>query len=789
MRRLISRQLTGRCLAYGRGVTYWPLREILDQHLGLNQSHSSETVLERLGDRSILGLTLGLDVAGDLHPLEARESLHEAWVELLGEFAAEGPCVMLVEDLHWAEEPLLDLFERLLREVRGPVFLMGTARPELLARRPTWAGGLRNAASLWLEPLSQDEAASLVESLLGTELTPLLSELLDRAEGNPFFVEELLSTLIDTGVIGRENGDWVARQVSVDPIVPDSIQATLAARIDLLPAREKAALQAASVAGRVFWASPVAELLGDEPDYALLEQRDFVHRRPTSSLAGEREFAIKHALTREVAYASLPKARRARLHAALATWIERAGGGRDEHAPFLAHHYAEAVRPEDADLVWVDDEQEHASLRVSAGTWLRRAAELANSRYEIDDALALLQRALELEDGEATQAELWLAIGRAHTLRYDGEAFHVAMEKAIALSTDPELTVEACSELAFLTAFKFGMWRRKPDPDLVDGWIERALALSEGTIGSERVKSLVARACWDPTQADAADEAKALAERIGSPELNHAANSALHEVAFLAGRYAEAVAHTDAELRLIPEIASPDDRALIYWDAAVARLGCGQIGEARRLALLHDEILRRLTPHQVVHGIGLQLVVEEHAGCWEAIHGRVEEVEAAVSRNIDTPCMLNPRSLLGCALAAAYAGDDDEASRLEQAAEAVEMEGYGLTIDAPRLRLAVFREHLVTVQRLLDVPIGLSFGDLSARAARLDGLVALHDAAGVEAEAPALLRPGSYLEPFALRALGLVREDAALIEQATARFEAMGLDWHIAQTRRLVGVP
>ncbi len=153
---------------------------------------------------------------------------------------------MLVEDLHWAEEPLLDLFERLLRDVHGPVFLLGTARPELLGRRPAWAGGRRNAASLWLEPLSQDETAELVESLLGTELAPRSRELvLGRAEGNPFFVEELLATLIDAGAIARENGGWVARELASEPVVPDSVQATLASRIDLLPAREKAALQAA----------------------------------------------------------------------------------------------------------------------------------------------------------------------------------------------------------------------------------------------------------------------------------------------------------------------------------------------------------------------------------------------------------------------------------------------------------------------------------------------------------------------------------------------------------------
>src|SRR5206468_9212836 len=135
--------------------------------------------------------------------------------------------------------------------------------------------------------------------------------------------------------------------------VPDTVQAVVAARIDLLDPTEKSALQAGAVIGRVFWSGPVYELLeGLEPDLRVLEERDFIRLRLGSSIEGEREYAIKHAVTREVAYASIPKARRAHLHAALADWLERFGGGRDELAPILAHHLAEAVRSEDADLAW-----------------------------------------------------------------------------------------------------------------------------------------------------------------------------------------------------------------------------------------------------------------------------------------------------------------------------------------------------------------------------------------------------------------------------------------------------
>src|SRR5207302_799895 len=156
----------------------------------------------------------------------------------------------------------------------------------------------------------------LLGSLLGTDPPGLLREVVAQAEGNPFFMEEVLGSLIDQGLLEQRNGAWAMRELPNGFLVPDTVQALVAARIDL----------------------------------------------------------IKHAVTREVAYKSIPKARRAHLHADFASWIERFGGRRDEYAPLLAHHYAEAARPEDADLAWAGAEEEFESLRSRAVTWLRRAA-------------------------------------------------------------------------------------------------------------------------------------------------------------------------------------------------------------------------------------------------------------------------------------------------------------------------------------------------------------------------------------------------------------------------------
>jgi class 3 adenylate cyclase len=319
---------TGRCLSYGTGTAYWALGEVLREHLGLLESDAPEVALDRLGAREILGLTLGLDVARDLHPLAARDRFQDAWAEFLTDLVAERPAVLLIEDVHWAETQLLDLLEYVLGRAEGPLLVIVTARPELLEHRPGW-GARAGGELLELEPLSAQDCVRMLDEMLAGGLPFELGELVvERAEGNPFFVEELLGVLIDRGLLARQNGGWVLHELPNEFAVPDSVQAVLAARIDLLGAAEKSALQAASVIGRVFWTGPVYELVEAKPDLRVLEDRDLVRRRAGSSMAGEREYVIKHALTREVAYESLPRARRPRMHSVFAAWLERRAPGR-----------------------------------------------------------------------------------------------------------------------------------------------------------------------------------------------------------------------------------------------------------------------------------------------------------------------------------------------------------------------------------------------------------------------------------------------------------------------------
>jgi hypothetical protein len=212
-----------------------------------------------------------------------------------------------------------------------------------------------------------------------------------------------------------------------------------------------------------------------------------------------------------------------------------------------------------------------------------------------------------------------------------------------------------------------------------------------------------------------------------------------------------------------------------------------QFDEARRLAKNADELAQKLSPHHELHGLSLQLEVEELVGGWETVATLTRRAEQAVSANLDSPCARNARSLLVCAVASAVMGDEHRAAELERAAEELGMEGYDFSLESPRLRLGLLRGNLQRVGEALEAAAShnLSFG-LARLAARMDAFAALRDRRRVEEDAPPLLQAGTYIEPFALRALGIVREDETLVGQANDRLLEMRLDWHADQTDALI---
>jgi class 3 adenylate cyclase/tetratricopeptide (TPR) repeat protein len=761
----------GRCLSYGRSVTYSALADVLRQELGLRQEDSAEDILERLAGREILALTLGLDVAGDLEPRAALLRLQDQWVQLISQLAAAGPAVLVIEDLHWAAEPLVEVLERVLSDADGAVLVLATMRPDRAA--------FPAADKLSLGRLADEEVTELVEAALAAPLESRALELVTgHAEGNPFFVEEVLADLLDRGLLVRRNGGWSLRDAAVDLGIPDSVQGVLAARIDLLPPEAKEALQAASVIGRSFTPGGLAALTGSSAEVRTLVERGFV--RPT-----EPELVFKHALTRDVAYGSLPKASRARLHADFARWLV-ADDATDGRAGVLAHHYSEAVAPSIAELAWRGREEELAQLSAAALRWLRRAAELSLARFDLDDALSQLHRVAELAPGEA---EVWHAIGRVNALKFDGEAMWPAMEKAIELTEDTEALAELYAELTFESTMRGGMWKRPLEHGLVENWLARALELADAG-GAARARALVTKSTWDD-DAELAEQAVALAERIDDPVLLSYAYWARSGAAFIGLDFHEADRWAQRRFELLDRLTDPDKIAHIHYYGATAALAAGRPAEAETLVRKHDIVASRLSTHHEVHALGVLLFVEEALGHWDEVQGLQHRVERAVADNQGTPCVLNARTLFSCAVACGELGLDAEALRLEEAAveQGFQDSGMGFWLDPPPAHLALLRGDLERLDALLESS-GATWhwsqdGSLYALATKLEALIALGRTSEAEEAATPLLQPGTYLEPFALRTLGLARTDRTLTEQAVERFEAMGLGWHAAKTRAL----
>jgi tetratricopeptide (TPR) repeat protein len=744
---------------------------VLRQELGLRQEDSAEDTLERLAGREILGLTVGLDVAGDLDPRAALLQLQDQWVKLISQLGARGPAMLVIEDLHWAAEPLVELLERVLSDAQGPVLVLATMRPGRVA--------FPAADMLSLERLADEEVTELIETALAGPLEPRALELVTgHAEGNPFFVEEVLADLLDRGLLERRNGGWSLQAGAVDLGIPDSVQGVLAARIDLLPAEAKEALQAASVIGRSFTPAGLAALTGSSAEVRTLVERGFV--RPT-----EPELVFKHALTREVAYGSLPKASRARLHAAFARWLE-ADDATDGRAGVLAHHYSEAVAPGITELAWRDHDEERQQLSVAALRWLRRAAELSLARFDLDDALSQLHRAAELAPDEA---EVWHEIGRVNALKFDGEAMWPAMEKAIELTEGTEALAELYAELTFESTMRGGMWKRPLEHGLVESWLARALELAEAG-GAAHARALVTKSMWEDA-AEPSEQAVALAERLDDPVLLSYAYWARSGAAFVGLDFHEADRWAQRRFDLLDRLTDPDKIAHIHYYGATAALAAGRPDEAETLVRTHDIVASRLSTHHEVHALGVLLFVEEALGHWDEVRGLQHRVERAVADNQGTPCVLNPRTLFSCAVACAELGLDAEAQRLEEAAveQGFQDGGMGFWLDPPPAHLALLRGDLERLDALLESS-GATWhwsldGSLYALATKLEALIALGRTSEAEEAATPLLQPGTYLEPFALRTLGLARGDRALTEQAVERFEAMGLGWHAAKTRAL----
>jgi class 3 adenylate cyclase/tetratricopeptide (TPR) repeat protein len=415
----------GRCLSYGEGITYWPVVEVIKQIGSLPTDDAARPL------RSLLGETA--------EPASADE-IAWAFRKVLEHEADRQPVVCVLDDLHWAEETLLDLVEHVADLSRdAPILLLCMARPELLERRPSWAGGKWNATTVLLEPLDADETERLLAELGGVD-GELRARIVQVAEGNPLFLEEMLALARDSN------------SAKVD--VPPTIQALLAARLDQLDPAERTVLERGSVEGRLFHRGAVAAMVdGDgEVDQRLrsLVRKELV-RPDRPQFVGDDAYRFRHLLIRDAAYDALPKSVRADLHCRFAAWLEEHGQDLVELDEILGYHLEQAARYL-AELGRPDPD-----LAVAASGRLALAGRRARWRHDRRAAHLLLQRAFDLP--ERPDVHLAVDLARTSTAREavtllndavtrakeDGDAAGAALAGALAVSAGvylAEITVD-----------------------------------------------------------------------------------------------------------------------------------------------------------------------------------------------------------------------------------------------------------------------------------------------------------------------------------------------------------
>jgi class 3 adenylate cyclase/tetratricopeptide (TPR) repeat protein len=483
----------GRCLPYGEGIAFWALGEVVKAECGILESDSpteAATKLERAlpednPDRAWLKARLAPLVGAPAEPASQEES-YTAWRRFLESVAERGPTVLCFEDLHWADAAFLSFLEHLADWSESvPLLLLCTARPELREQRPSWAAGLRNATTINLAPLSEEDTARLLSLLLEQAVLPVEAQraLLDRTGGNPLYAEEYVRLLADRDVLAGKLEDVP---------FPDSVQALIAARLDTLSPERKSLLQDAAVIGKVFWAGALAEMGARdarevEQDLHELARKELVRPGRTSSMEGEQEYGFWHALVRDVCYAQIPRSSRAARHRAAAAWIERKAGERAEDlADVLAHHYLEALELAHA----VGNTEETGELEAGAIRYLALAGERALA-LDVKSAEASLSRALDLAPvGHPERAFLLERWAQAAQQQGRLEEARSALEEAIALYREQGENVAAGRALSGLVAvlWALGDPRRKeaiaealalleaqpPGPELVAAYAELA---------------------------------------------------------------------------------------------------------------------------------------------------------------------------------------------------------------------------------------------------------------------------------------------------------------------------
>jgi class 3 adenylate cyclase len=635
----------GRALPYGHGATFWPLSMIVKAEAGILETDTAAEAERRL-DRAAAAAVPDPDaaawVAGQLRRLVGaggaaggdREEAFAAWRRFLYGLAGRRPLVLAVEDLHWADDALLDFLERLVAPSQAeagavPLLVVATARPELLERRPGWGarGGGHAAGTLTLGPLSDGDTRRLLDALLARHGLPGAVDpgLVARVAGNPLFAEEYVRLLADqAGAGGRAagGGGWTA------PAIPETVHGIVAARIDALPPAEKAVLQDAAVLGQAGWVGALGEIGGHrratlERCLDRLEQRELLRRAERSRVAGEVEYAFSHVLVRDVAYGQILRAERAGKHRRAAAWIEALALDRaEDRAELLAHHYQQALHFARA------AGQDLPGLAARALDALRDAGDRAAALGAHATAARYHAQALELCPlGDPERPVLELRLGRARCQAEGAGAETLASARDGLLAAGRRALAAEAEMLLGELAFLHGRGDERA------AHLDRALALAADAPPS-RAKAAVLKGCMmhlviASRHAEArgvAEQVLAMASELGLHDLEADALGTIG-LARVDGGDAAGVADLERAVALLESRSSPGS---IVWqlNLAYAHAALGDLTRSGAALAAAAEAARRFGSARRLASIGLQRV----AACYWS--GRWDEAERIVDRHL-----------------------------------------------------------------------------------------------------------------------------------------------------------
>jgi len=543
----------GRCLAYGEGVAYWALADMVRMRCRIGEDEPAASAREKLRstvtehvldteERAFieprLAQLLALEDSGSVD----RRDLFAAWRLFFERLADTSPVLMVFEDVQWADTSLLDFIEYLLEWSREtPLFVITLARPELLERRPTWGAAQRSFSSVYLEPLTQEAMQDLLEGLVPGLAEGLRDQILARAQGVPLYAVETVRMLLDRGLLVQD-GQVYRPNGEIETLeVPETLHALIAARLDGLSAEERRLLQDGAVLGKTFALHALSALVGVsetelEPQLAGLVRKEVLGLQSDPRSPERGQYGFLQDLVRHVAYETLSKRDRKARHLAAAAHLESAFEDVEEIAEVLASHYLAAVEA-------APDAEDAPSIRAKAGEMLARAGERAGSLAAPDEGQRYFDQAADLADDALVKGALLEQAGRLAILANRSVDARERLERAIGLYTaagDQRQAARASGTLG--------------DVDLAEGRIEEGAARLEQAVAeleeqmptSELAAALAALGrmrvlAGHPDQAAAPlERALTIAERLQLPEVFVQALTSKGLVMYHHGRLAEA---------------------------------------------------------------------------------------------------------------------------------------------------------------------------------------------------------------------------------------------------------